>query len=80
MSYSFEVVEILCEFSKAIRHGLIALEGLHDLDGVDPIRVSALMDSVRCVHSEATGFLASVIGAAAIGVASARDPEAKLPV
>ena len=30
---TFDVVEILCEFSKAIRHGLIALEGLHDLDG-----------------------------------------------
>jgi|HubBroStandDraft_1064217.scaffolds.fasta_scaffold312601_2 hypothetical protein len=64
---AFDVVEILCEFSKAIRTGLIALEGLHDVDGVDPARVSALMDSVRCVHSEATGFLASVIGAASVG-------------
>lgn len=69
---AFDVVEILCEFSKAIRHGLIALEGLNDLDGVDPIRVSALTDSVRQAHAEASGYLASLIGAAAIGVASAR--------
>lgn len=70
---AFDVVEILCEFSKAIRHGLIALEGLNDIDGVDPIRVSALTDSVRQAHAEATGYLASLIGAAAIGVASARE-------
>lgn len=61
---AFDVVEILCEFSKAIRHGLIALEGLHDVDGVDPARVSALMDSVRLSHAEASSYLASLIGAA----------------
>lgn len=57
----FDAIEILSEFSKAVRHGLIALEGLHDLDGVDPARVSGLMDSVRCVHAEAAAFLVSVI-------------------
>jgi hypothetical protein len=51
---AFDTVEILAEFSKAIRHGLIALESLHDLDGVDPAQVNALADSVRRVHSEAT--------------------------
>jgi hypothetical protein len=70
---AFDAVEILAEFSKAIRHSLIALEGLHDLDGVDPVKVSALMDSVRCVHSEATGFLASVIGGASSREVSARE-------
>ncbi len=59
---AFDTVEILAEFSKAIRHGLIALESLHDLDGVDPAKVDALADSVRRVHSEATGYLVSVIG------------------
>ncbi len=44
---TFDAVEILAEFSKAIRHGLIALEGLHDLDGVDPAKVTALTDCVR---------------------------------
>ena len=63
---AFDAIDILSEFSKAIRHGLIALEGLKDLDGVDPARVTALTDSVRSVHSEATGFLASVIGAASV--------------
>jgi hypothetical protein len=60
----FDAVEILGEFSKAIRLGLIALESLHDLDGVDPAKVSALTDSVRQVHAETAGYLASVIGVA----------------
>jgi hypothetical protein len=47
----FDAVEILGEFSKAIRLGLIALESLHDLDGVDQGKVSALTDSVRHVRS-----------------------------
>ena len=61
---AFDAVEILAEFSKAIRHGLIALEGLHDIDGVDPAKVTALTDCVRHAHAEATGYLASVIGTA----------------
>ncbi len=60
----FDAVEILGEFSKAIRIGLIALEGLHDCDGVDQGKVSALADSVRHVHAETADYLASVIGAA----------------
>jgi hypothetical protein len=61
---AFDTVEVLAEFSKAIRHGLIALESLHDLDGIDPDRVTALADSVRQAHAEATGYLVAVIGAA----------------
>lgn len=61
---AFDTVEVLAEFSKAIRHGLIALESLHDLDGVDPDRVMALADSVRHAHSEAAGYLVSLIGTA----------------
>lgn len=58
---AFDTVEILAEFSKAIRHGLIALESLHDLDGTDSTKIDALADSVRRVHLEATGYLVSVI-------------------
>lgn len=64
MTSEFDAVEILAEFSKAIRRGLIALEGLGDIDGVDPGKVCALTDSVRRTHAEAAGYLASVIGAA----------------
>jgi len=66
MTTAFDAVEILAEFSKAIRHGLIAMEGLNDLDGVDPAKVSALTDSVRQVHAETAGYLASVIGVASL--------------
>jgi len=72
---SFDAVEILAEFSKVIRHGLIALEGLADMEGVDPARVSALTGSVHRAHAEITGYLASVIGAASL-----RELGAKLPV
>jgi len=61
---AFDTVEILAEFSKAIRHGLISLECLRELDGIDPDRVTALADSVRHAHSEAAGYLVSLIGAA----------------
>jgi hypothetical protein len=59
---SFDTVEILSEFSKSIRHGLISLESLNDLDGVDPCRVSALADSVRLAHEEATRYMVTLIG------------------
>jgi hypothetical protein len=58
---SFETVEITFEFSKAIRHGLISLEGLNDLDGVDRRKVSALAESVRLAHQEATAYMVSLI-------------------
>jgi len=74
MMTTLDAVEILAEFSKAIRHGLIALEGLHDLDGVDPAQVSALTDYVHRAHAEITGYLASVIGAAAVGTRAANLP------
>lgn len=61
---SFDAVEILSDFSKAIRHSLISLECLHDLDGVDKSKVTALAESVRRVHSDATRYVVSVIGSA----------------
>lgn len=59
---TFDTVEIMFEFSKAIRHGLISLESLHELDGVDRRRVSALSESVRLVHAEATAYMVTLIG------------------
>jgi hypothetical protein len=50
------------EFSKSIRHGLISLESLGDLQGVDPERVSALSASVRHAHEEATAYMVTLIG------------------
>lgn len=52
----------MAEFSKAIRHGVISLESLNDLDGVDRCKVSALADSVRLAHEEATAYIVSLIG------------------
>jgi hypothetical protein len=60
---SFDTVEIMFEFSKAIRHGLISLEGLNELDGVDRHRVSALAESVRLAHQEATAYMVTLISA-----------------
>jgi hypothetical protein len=55
-------VEIMFEFSKAIRHGLISLESLNDLDGVDRQKVSALAGSVRHAHEEATAYMVTLLG------------------
>lgn len=62
----FDAVEVLGEFSKAIRLGLIALDGLHELDGVDQGRVNSLADFVRRAHAETADYLASFIGAASL--------------
>jgi hypothetical protein len=59
---SFSAVEVLFEFSKAIRHSLISLESLNDLDGIDADKVTALAESVRRAHSDATGYLVTLIG------------------
>ncbi len=39
---TFSTVEIMFEFSKAIRHSLIAVESLHDLEGIDKEKVCAV--------------------------------------
>ena len=56
-SRSFDTVEIMFEFSNALRHGVVALESLNELDGVDRHRVSALTNSVRLAHQEATAYV-----------------------
>ena len=66
---SFDTVEIMFEFSKSIRHGLISLESLNDLDGVDRHRVAALSESVRLAHAEATAYIVTLIG----GVSTATE-------
>jgi hypothetical protein len=58
---SFSMVEIMFEFSKAIRHSLIAIECLNDLNGVDQPKVTALADSVRRAHADVTGCLVKLI-------------------
>jgi hypothetical protein len=69
---SFDTVEIMFEFSKSIRHGLISLESLNDLDGVDPQRVSALAASVRHAHEEATAYMVSLIGVGSAGATASQ--------
>jgi hypothetical protein len=59
---SFDTVEIMFEFSKAIRHRLISLECLNDLEGVDRCKVNALAYSVRLAHTEATAYMLTLIG------------------
>jgi hypothetical protein len=59
---TFSTVEVMAEFSKSIRLGLISLECLNDLDGVDRQKVSSLAESVRRVHADATAFMVSLLG------------------
>jgi hypothetical protein len=59
---SFDFVEVLAKFSKSMRHGLISIQSLNDVDGVDRQKVKALADSVRHVHEETAIYLASIIG------------------
>jgi hypothetical protein len=49
------------EFSKSIQNGLMSLESLKGLEGVDPKRVSALTESVRHAHAEAMAYMVTLI-------------------
>lgn len=53
--------EFLFEFSKAIRHSLIAIESLNELKGVDQPKVTALADCVRHAHA-VTKYMVTLIG------------------
>lgn len=64
---TFDTVEIMFEFSKAIRHSLIAIESLNDLNGVDQPKVTALADSVRNAHAEATKYMVTLIDTTTVG-------------
>jgi len=59
---TFDTVEIMFEFSKALRHGIISLESLNELDGVDRRRVSALSESIRVAHADATAYMVTLMG------------------
>lgn len=59
---AFSMVDALAEYSRATRHSLIALESLHDLQGIDRLKLSALEASVRHTHLEAIVYLISFVG------------------
>jgi hypothetical protein len=51
---SFDLADVLAEYSRAVRHSLISIESLHDVPGTDRERVSALAQSVRRSHAQTT--------------------------
>jgi len=60
---SFDLTDVLAEYSRAVRHSLISIESLHDVPGTDREKVSALAQSVRCTHAQATAYIASLLEA-----------------
>jgi hypothetical protein len=60
----FSTVEIMFEFSKAIQHGLLSLDSLNRLHGVDANKVSALAEAVRRTHAEVTAYIVTLIAIA----------------
>jgi hypothetical protein len=60
---SFDLADVLAEYSRAVRHSLISIECLHDVPGTDQKKVSALALSVRHTHAQATAYIASLLEA-----------------
>jgi hypothetical protein len=58
---SFDLADVLAEYSRAVRHSLISIECLHDVPGTDSEKVSALAQSVRHSHAQATAYIASLL-------------------
>ncbi|HXP86235.1 MAG TPA: hypothetical protein VN841_16030 [Bryobacteraceae bacterium] len=64
---SFDLTDVLAEYSRAVRHSLISIESLRDVPGIDREKVSALAQSVRNAHAQVTVYIASLL----IGATSA---------
>jgi hypothetical protein len=58
---SFDLADVLAEFSRAVWHSLISIESLHDFPGTDSERICALAQSVRRNHAQATAYIASLL-------------------
>ena len=60
---SFDLADVLAEYSRAVRHSLISIESLHDVPGTDQEKVTALAQSVRHSHAQTTAYIASLLEA-----------------
>jgi hypothetical protein len=73
---SFDLSDVLAQYSRSVRHSLISIESLHDVPGTDREKVSALAHSVRHAHAQTTAYIASLLEAnAAAEVPSCSDCE-----
>jgi hypothetical protein len=60
---SFDLADVLAEYSRAVRHSLISITSLNDVPGTDREKISALAQSVRIAHAETTAYIAALLGA-----------------
>jgi hypothetical protein len=60
---SFDLSDVLAQYSRSVRHSLISIESLHDVPGTDRGKVSALAHSVRHAHAQTTAYIASLLKA-----------------
>jgi hypothetical protein len=60
---NFSAVEVMYEFSKAMRQAVISLESLNELVDVDRKKVSVLAEAVGRAYDEATAYMVTLIGA-----------------
>jgi hypothetical protein len=58
---SFDLADVLFEYSKAVRHSLISIECLRDVPGVNPEEVNALAESMLKAHAATTAYIATMI-------------------
>ncbi len=63
---SFDLADVLAEYSRAVRHSLISITSLQDVPGTDREKISALAQSVRVAHADATAYIASLLRANAM--------------
>jgi hypothetical protein len=73
---SFDLAEVLAEYSRAVQHSLISIESLHDVAGIDREKVNALAQSVHNAHAQATVYIASLLIEATLAVSMERRHEA----
>jgi hypothetical protein len=70
---SFDLSDVLAEYSRSVRHSLISIESLHDVPGTDREKVNALAYSVRRAHAQTTAYIAALLEANAAAEAECCD-------
>lgn len=75
---SFDLADVLAEYSRAVRHSLISIECLNDVPGTNQEIVSALALSMRHTHAQTSAYIASLMEANAVAEANAHLCEYRL--
>jgi hypothetical protein len=70
---SFDLADVLAEYSRAVRLSLISIESLRDVPGIDRERIGVLAEAVRHTHKQVTAYIVTLVEVSAAGEGNSED-------